>query len=378
MPLTVFGANLIIIVICILWLFSGSYKSKFHQIFTNKLMIASIVFFCLHVVGLLWTEDLSWGLHIVHKMWYFLLLFPILFTLVEKDYIKHYIAAFLLAIAFTEIVSYFVWFELIEPFQKASVQNPTPFMSHISYNPILALAIYLVLHELFFNKKLSNLLFSFYSFFAISMTVNMFITGGRAGQVVFFVMLSILIFQILDKQRIKSLITIIIILPGIFFIAFQTSDIFSQRVIVAAQGIINYSENIGSSVGIRISYAINSWEIIKENPILGVGTGDYPIEYNKINEINTPQIPYSNNPHNMYTLILVQLGIIGLLSMLLILYLQIKISLTNENKYLRDIGITLPLIFMVVMLSDSYLLGHFTSLVFIFFSAFLYKDFEKN
>ena len=92
---------------------------------------------------------------------------------------------------------------------------------------------------------------------------------------------------------------------------------------------------------------------------------------------NTPQIPYSTNPHNMYTLILVQLGIIGLLSMLLILYLQIKISLTNKNKYLKDIGITLPLIFLVVMLSDSYLLGHYTSLLFIFFSAFLYKDFEK-
>ena len=284
MPLTVFGANLIIVVICILWLFSGSYKSKFHQIFTNKLMIASIVFFCLHVVGLLWTEDLSWGLHIVHKMWYFLLLFPILFTLVKKDYIKQYIAAFLLAITFTEIASYLVWFELIEPFKNATVQNPTPFMSHISYNPILALAIYLVLHELFFNKKLSNLLFSFYSFFAISMTINMFITGGRAGQVIFFVMLSILIFQILDKQRIKSLITIIIVLPGIFFISFQTSDLFHQRVNIAAHEIINYSENVGSSVGMRISFAINSWEIIKENPILGVGTGDYPIEYNKINE----------------------------------------------------------------------------------------------
>ena len=62
MPLTVFGGNLIIVIICILWLFSGNYKSKFDQIINNKLMLASIVFFCLHVVGLLWTEDLAWGL----------------------------------------------------------------------------------------------------------------------------------------------------------------------------------------------------------------------------------------------------------------------------------------------------------------------------
>ena len=176
MPLTVSGANTIIVIICFLWLFSGDYKSKYNQIMSSRLMIASIVFYCLHIIGMLWTEDLEWGLHILHKMWYFLLLFPVLFTIVRKDYIKYYISAFLLAISFTEVVSYLVWFELIEPLKNATVKNPTPFMSHISYNPILAFTIYIVLHEIFFNKKLTNLLFSFYSFFAISMIINMFIT----------------------------------------------------------------------------------------------------------------------------------------------------------------------------------------------------------
>ena len=83
MPLTVFGANLIIVIICVLWLFSGDYASKFNQIISNKFII-SIVFFFLHVIGLLWTEDLSWGVHIVHKMWYFLLLLPVLFTNVRE------------------------------------------------------------------------------------------------------------------------------------------------------------------------------------------------------------------------------------------------------------------------------------------------------
>ena len=103
LPLTVFGGNLVIVAICILWLISGDYKSKFIQIINNKLMIASILFFCIHVVGLIWTEDMSWGLHIVHKMWYFILLFPILYTIVKKDNIGYYISSFLLAISFTEV-----------------------------------------------------------------------------------------------------------------------------------------------------------------------------------------------------------------------------------------------------------------------------------
>ena len=383
MPLTVFGGNLIIFIICVLWLFSGNYKSKFNQIINNKLIKASILFYLIHVIGMLWSEDLSWGLHMLHKMWYFLLLFPILYTIVRKDYISSYISEFLLAISITEVCSYLVWFEIIEPFKNATVENPTPFMNHISYNPILAFAIYLVLHEIFFNKKITNFVFSLYSFFAISMIVNMFITGGRAGQVAFFAMLVVLIIQILDKQRIKSLITICIVIPGIFFTAYQASDLFQKRVNLAFNQALEYHPGSNNSIGYRITYALNSWELIKENPIIGVGTGDFPAEYKKINQIKTPimsslGLPTTTNPHNMYILIFTQLGVIGLISMLSIFYFQIKLSINSSNRFIRDVGITLPLLFLVIMWSDSYLLGHYTTLVFIFFSSFLYKDFEKN
>jgi O-antigen ligase len=391
LPLTVFGANSIIVLICILWLFSGNYKYKFNQLINNKLILASIVFFSLHVLGLLWTEDLSWGLHMVHKMWYFIGLFPILYTIVRKDYIKYYVYAFLLAISITEVVSYLVWFEVIEPFKDATVENPTPFMSHISYNPILAFAIYLVLHEIFLNKKLTNLQFFFYSFFSISMTLNMFITGGRAGQVIFFIMLSILIFQFFNKDKIKALIAIIILIPMIFFSAYETSDLFQDRVNRAISSVLNfnclnYEVSVGTgyldcrhtSVAQRLNFTINSWEVIMQNPIIGVGTGDFPTEYNKINQINSPEIPTTTNPHNMYILVLMQLGLVGLVSILTIFYYQIKLSFNSSNKFIRDAGITLPLIFLVLMLSDSYLLGHYTTLMYIFFSSFLYKDFEKS
>jgi len=387
MPLTVSGANVVIVIIAILWLLSGDYKLKYMQIISSKLMISSIIFYFCHLVAMLWTEDLMWGLHILHKMWYFILLFPILHSIVEREKIKHYITAFLLAIALTEIVSYLVWFEIIPPFKNATVENPTPFMSHISYNPILVFAIYIVLHKIFFKTNLSGIKFSLYSFFAITMTINMFITGGRAGQAAFFVMLSILILQFFNKEKIKSLLIVILIIPLIFFSAYKTSDIFNNRVNSAIEESINFSEYAEkrteyTSVGLRISYAINSWEVIKENPIIGVGTGDFPLEYNKVNKSKTPhllnQLGPTTNPHNMYTLVWVQLGIIGIISMLSIFYYQIKLSFSSTQRFYRDLGITLPIIFLVLMFSDSYLLGHFTTLVYVYFSAFLYKDFEKN
>ena len=377
-PLTVSGANTIVVIICFLWLFSGDYKSKFNHIIRSKLMIASIVFYFLHIVGMLWTEDINWGFHILHKMWYFLLFFPILYNIVKRENFQYCISAFLLAMAITELISYLIWFEIISPIKHSSVLNPIPFMSHISYNPILTFAIYLVLYQIFLNKNLSNFKFSIYSFFAIIMIINMFITGGRAGQVMFFAMLSILIFQFFDGKKIKSLIAISIIIPLVFFTSYQTSNLFKHRVDLAVNDIMTYSEKPNTSVGLRITFALNSWEVIKENPIIGIGTGDLPTEYKKINSVRTPEIVSSTNPHNMYILVLMQLGLVGLISMLAIFYLQIKHSFYASNKFIRDTGITLPLLFLVIMLSDSYLLGHYTTLMFVFFSSFLYKDSEHN
>jgi len=377
LPLTVFGANVIVVLIVVLWSISGNYKAKLNEIFSTKLLIASIIFFSLHVIGLFWTEDLEWGLHIIHKMWYFLLLYPILFTIVKSKYIKHYITAFLLAITLTEIVSYLIWFEIIPPFKNGTVANPTPFMSHISYNPILAFAIYLVLHETFFNKNLSKPKFFLFGLFAMTMTINMFITGGRGGQVMYFAMIAIFIFQFFNAQKIKSLIAIMIVIPTIFYTAYQTSPLFHDRVDMAINGVINYNIDKATSVGLRITFAINSWEVIRENLLFGVGTGDFPSEYKVVSLINTPNQHLTENPHNMYTLIAMQLGFIGIFSMLSIFYYQIKSSFLASNKFIRDVGIVLPLLFLVIMWSDSYLLGHYTSLLFVFFSSFLHKDFEK-
>ena len=89
MPITVFGANVVVVLIVLIWMFSGSYKAKLKLITNNKLMLASIGFYLLHIVGLLWTEDLKWGLKILHKMWYFILLLPILYTIVKERYIRY-------------------------------------------------------------------------------------------------------------------------------------------------------------------------------------------------------------------------------------------------------------------------------------------------
>ena len=381
LPLTVFGANLVIAAIVVLWLLTGNYKYKFHQFINNNLLVASIIFFFVHVVGLLWTEDVGWGMEIVRKMWYFIGLFPILFTLIKKESKEIYVSAFLLAIFITEILSFLIWFELISPFGKATLYNPIPFMSHTSYNPILALAIYIVGHKILFLNPITKSLKVSYVIFFMMMVVNMFITGGRMGQLMFFLVILILTFQFFNYQFIKSLLVSIFSISLIFFTAYNLSPIFKDRINEGVRDINTYDSYKSSSVGIRMTFASNSWEIIRKNPIFGVGTGDFPREYEKVNKKNTPEVelrnPGTTNPHNMYILVLVQSGLLGLISLLAIFFCQIKKSFQLKDKFQKDLGLALPLLFLAIMFGESYLLGHYTSLLFVFFSALIYKSFEE-
>ena len=132
-----------------------------------------------------------------------------------------------------------------------------------------------------------------YSFFAVAMVINMFITGGRAGQVMFFVSMLILVFQYFEGQKIKALIVSLILIPGIFIAAYQTSPYFTERVNLIIDEVVGYDKEIlnphnRSSTGLRILFWSNTWEIIEEHPLLGVGTGDFRVEYKRVNEINSP------------------------------------------------------------------------------------------
>ena len=374
LPLTVSGNNIAIWLIVILWFCSGNYQNKLHQILSNKLAIASMLFFALHFIGLLWTENISWGLEIVRKMLPFFFVLPILLTITRKENIGFYIGAFLLAISISETISYLIWFGVIDPFKYATWDNPTALMSHISYNPLLAFAIYLVLNKIFSKEKLKQSELALYTFFMITMCVNMFITGGRAGQVMFFAAIVIVMFQYFRNSQIKAIITSLALISLILFLSFNFSPFFKNRVMSGVEDVVNFDGNSNTSIGQRVTFTINSYQLFESSPIIGIGTGDFPIEYEKVNSINSPNVINTVQPHNMYMLVLSQLGLIGLASFLSIFYYQFSIALSSRSQLVHHIGVAMPILFLIIMWSDSYLLGHYTSNLYILFSSFIYSN----
>jgi len=384
LPITVLGNNIAIWLIVILWFFSGNYKEKFQQIKNHSLALASILFFIIHFLALIWTENLDWGFEIMRKMLPFLLVLPVFLTIARIENTRYYITAFLIAIAISVGLSYLVWLGIIEPFKYAAgIENPVPLMSHTSYNPFLAFAFYLVVNKLLFGEKMSQLEKAVYTFFALTITFNMFITGGRAGQVMFFAAIIVLAFQYFKNSQVKAIMVSLILISFISVTAYFSSPLFQQRVNMVLNEIVQYnkgdslfvtSASKNTSMGFRITFLLNTSELIKKSPILGVGTGDFPTEYLKIHNIRDQDVTPTVQPHNMYMLILAQLGILGLASLAWIFYVQFKIALSSSNQFVHHVGVAMPIFFLIIMFSDSYLLGHYTGNLFILFSSFIYSN----
>jgi O-antigen ligase len=208
----------------------------------------------------------------------------------------------------------------------------------------------LLLLNRFFTEKSIIYKYGYFIYF-ITVTINLFINGGRTGQVAF--MVSIFVVGFLNvKNKIKSLIIISTLLTLILTTAYQYSPTFKHRIGNFTSDInklIN-NHNFNTSIGIRIGFWIVGYEIAKDNPILGVGVGDAMYE----TKIYADKLPYDFTAlktmphyHNDFFQFLVTLGLIGAILYIFIFYNIFKINITDV-KYKN-----LPIIFVSVFIISS-------------------------
>ncbi len=370
-PLSTSAVSVLAILILLLWLVEGKFIEKGLEIFSHPVALTTLAFLALLCLGLLWTDNFTAGLHALKDQWK-LALFPLLLTAVTYRNRSVYLYAFLAGITLTMSITFLARFGLVH-YADVSPTHLTPKTFHVIYNPLLAFAIYLTLHESLWGLALQKTRIRLLLLpLAGLMTVNMFMTEGRTGQLVFLVLMGLLLFQFFAKNRLKAVLAILLLLPTICITGYLYSPTFQQRINLAWQEIENFKENPDTSVGMRLLFVRNSFEIITKQPCLGVGTGDFQSAYAEVNSRRSPASVATDNPHNQYVLVGAMLGIPGISLLLLIftaMFIQAKVLKDNFQR----IRIALPLFFLVIMLAESYLTVYQTAFFFVVMAAALYK-----
>ncbi|MBS0605263.1 MAG: O-antigen ligase family protein [Verrucomicrobia bacterium] len=94
-------------------------------------------------------------------------------------------------------------------------------------------------------------------------------------------------------------------------------------------GIINYNTFVSSSDAGRIAYQKVSWEMTKEHPLLGVGYNNFQLHLKDLTPSDYSKPLYSK-VHNIYLLVLSEMGICGLMVFLLFLISILRTAVRRE------------------------------------------------
>lgn len=377
-PLSIAGYNLILTALTLTWILEAKWKEKWAIIKTQPVFKAMFIYFLFVILSLLWTENLSSGMHYI-KQYYIYFLLPILYTSIDRSRIPQLFSAFLAAMIISEIISYLIYFDFM-PFQlKASwsAADPSPFMMHTIYSIFLVFSIFLMLTRLAYEKR-TKFQVIIYLFFIISMMLNLFINSGRTGQ--FSLLLAMLVFVYLHYRLhwIKTVLVTFAMSGTIFIIAYFISPNFHNRTIETYNSLshtFQQEEAFNDSTGLRFMMWQVASDIILKHPIIGVGIGDERDSYAQTLLIELPELhPYVNgfsDLHNTYLKIFVSTGIIGLSLFLWIFYTIYKeIESSSELHITGGVLITLLLQYMFI---GNLPAAHLTVL-FVFITSIVLKN----
>ena len=203
--------------------------------------------------------------------------------------------------------------------EKIINTKSTVFQHYIVQGIVLSFYSFLCLFKAHDNNN-----FILYFLSALAFINVIFLNNSRAAYIIMLILLLLSFYKIITSK--KTRIAIIAFL--IVFMASNLSYNFKNRIsYISSDLAIMQIDDYNSSVGMRyIWFKIGIHNILNE-PIIGNGTGSFQqstINYFKNNNENF-KIGLgnfiSNNPHSEFISISSQLGIIGLLSFFIFLYL---------------------------------------------------------
>ncbi|WP_297524509.1 O-antigen ligase family protein [Sulfurovum sp.] len=367
-------------VILFLWLMEGGLSQKTAKLKSAKVICFLLLFFMFTVLSLLWTNDIYEGIQSLKYYFAITVVIIVFFTSVQKHFLKPILYAFLFSMFISEMISYGIYFEWWSINGKTSA-NPTPFMHHTIYSVFLVVTIFLLLIQLK-DKSIPFKLKVFEFLFLLSSSTNLFINGGRTGQLA--LIFGTVSFVVIYYKKKMYLLYAAVFLTVLFFSAYRVSPNFHQRADQALTDVVKIQEgNLQNSWGWRIMMKIVSYHIIEEHPLIGVGVGDVLDEYRhtlkreELKKYDATKI--LQHLHDQFLQVTVETGFTGLAFFLLFLFYVFRSALNIRDPLIRAALFSILVIFIFSFFTDVPL-KNFTGGLFAFIVGYLlnYTASEKT
>jgi len=181
-------------------------------------------------------------------------------------------------------------------------------------------------------------------------------SGSRGGWIALPAVVAVLLSVKAKKTSTGKKIFFSILLVAILYVVYQTPQLpVKSRINAAVNNVIAYyqEDKVNTSSGFRLEMWKAAWLMAEDSKFLGVGEAQYHANLAKLIKENKVDkgLDHFSAPHSQYFNSLSEQGVIGLLSLLLMMLIPLKVALNKvkENKEIKFIGL------FVAVLVVSYL-----------------------
>ncbi|GEM_PF-593867 len=297
-----------------------------------------ILYYIALVIGMIWTENNSFGLSKLENKLSFLLI-PILFTfsnfsITRKKIMDVLLFSLLLSLLINYGIALYASVILTESSIYDSLINAnfSQLMHRSYYCNYLIIGCIVILDRLF--KKEAHWL---YVIMFCLFSIGVFQTIAKSGILIYFLLIPAFIFwQLLKTKQYRS---ILICLSGFVISIALLAKIDNpiktrfQHIPAALESFESKNNPSTESNTSRLLMWSTSIDVFKEFPFAGVGTGDYDDVLTKKNESygNSGVAMHRYNSHNQFLNTMVQLGLLGLVVLIMLFLNGFKMAYQQKN-----------------------------------------------
>ncbi len=363
----------------------ADYNSKLKEFKINKksaYVLGFTFLYFLYLIGLLNTSNFDYAFFDL-EVKFSMLLLPVIFFLIKdafftKELLRKYFIAYLWGVFANVIICLIIaFYKYIFIYHSSSVffYSSVSFFFHPSYlSMYLNFGIIILLFSSFSNIKpliqKKNISIALQLVFLIFI----FLLSSKAGIIsLILIYLFYVLYTIFVRKRYKSGLLILFILFLGVIVLLTTMPFVKERLKVAFDALKNRNEAIkadGESSADRILIWGTSVDVIKQNLLLGVGTGD--VKDVLLNEYKEKGINFAYqqklNAHSQYLQTFITLGISGGIVLLLSLFLPMIYSI--KRHYYLYLMFLLLIVFNISV--ESMFENQAGVIFYTFFNSFLF------
>jgi O-antigen ligase len=336
------------------WLASGGWAEKVHRVRGNEAALAALGLMLLGVLGALWSQGAHEDVLLFLNKYSKLLLIPILVSvLVDPQDRWRGLAAMAAGLLLTLLLSYGLALGLLPSRWPltGSAAIPSALKNYISHGIFMAYGV--LLFSVFAWQAAAPGGRWLWGGLAALAAANVLMVPARTGYLVLAVLAVVALFR---AWRWRGFAVAACLVGAAFAAAFVLSPAFKHRLSLAETEFEQWKPDVEAvtSIGLRLNWYENTLKIIRDQPVLGVGTGGFPKVYNdRMGDVEGA----TRNPHNQYLLTTAELGVVGLGALLLLFYCHARVSARLDPSG-RVLAHGLLALMLVGCLFNSFLLDH--------------------